>query len=261
METTRPVLDLSFQAQLIANTVSVGLLLATLGYAVLTARRERKLYPYFLFIGAGASVYLEPFVDVLGKCLMADGPNVLVVFRAFGRGMPLYLCLLYFVYWGTAVLFLMGRLQAGMTERQWLRFYGIGIMAAACFEPLLIRTDMWTYYGGNQPVKFFGLPLWWCFVNAHAFFLTAALFHFLRTRILTDRQSYVLAFLFPVVLPMTYGAALPIFTALNTTDNRLITNAAGVLTMGIAAMNVRLCGRLLAGRLPQKQDSLPRQYA
>jgi hypothetical protein len=246
----RPNWELSSAHELVANLVFGAVGLLALAYCVHLARRERKAYPLFVFLGAGLSVFYEPINNVLGHCTYPEIGQVTWI-ETFGRRIPTYIGPVYFFYFSATILWIMGRIRAGVTVRQWWRYYAVGVVVCTCFELIPIHYGWWKYYGANQGLRILGFPMWWWFANPMCLFAMATLFHFLRERVLTDRLSPLLVVLWPMALFATHGsAAIPVFTALNSTSSTTVTTLATLLTIGVALMVVMLTGKLIAADGP-----------
>jgi len=245
---SRPNWELSGGHELVANVVFGVVALLALGYCVRLARRERKSYPLFVFLGAGLSVFYEPLNNVLGRCTYPEIGQITWI-ETFGRKIPTYIGPVYFVYFSVTILWIMGRIRAGVTVRQWWTYYAVGVVLCTSFELIPIHYGWWRYYGDNQALRVLGFPMWWWFANPMCLFAMATLFHFLRQRFLTDRRSPLLVVLWPMALFATHGsAALPIFTALNSTSNTVITGVATFMTIGLSLTVVALTATLVASR-------------
>ena len=242
----RPNWELSAGHELVANVLFGVVGLLALGYCVHLARRERRSYPLFVFLGAGLSVFYEPINNVLGHCTYPEIGQVTWI-ETFGRRIPTYIGPVYFFYFSATILWLMGRIRAGVTTRRWWTYYSVGVAACTSFELVPIHYGWWKYYGGNQGLRILGFPMWWWFVNPMCLFAMATLFHFLRKHVITDGLSPLLVLLWPMALFATHGsAAIPVYTALNSTSSTAVTTLATLLTIGLALMVMTLTGKLVA---------------
>jgi hypothetical protein len=242
----RPNWRLSHGQQVTANTLFALATVLALAYVVHIARRDNKVWPLFLFLGAGLTVFYEPINNVLGHCTYPES-HLLTWIQTFGRKIPVYIGFCYFFYFSAAVLWIMGRIEAGITSRQWWRYYAVGVVAATSFELIPIHLKWWLYYGSAQSPKVLGFPMWWWFANPECLFATATLLYFLRKHVVKEQLSVLLVPLFPMAIFATHGAvAIPVFTALNSTTNRAVTTLASLLTIALALMVMWLCGKLVA---------------
>jgi hypothetical protein len=246
-----PIWHVSETVQLTAGLLFTAGLVLTLIYATRTATRDRDIYPYCLIAAGGLICFGEPFVDVLGHC-MFPVQDVVPYIDTFGRQIPLYMAPVYFFYFGASFVWTFNALSRGVTTRQWWKRYAGLAAFGLCFEPIPIALGWWTYYGDNQPIRFINVPMWWGFANTAADIVTAAmLFHLVRRLGLTGRRSLILVPVMPVAFMGVHTMmAFPIYTALNSTPNTLITNAALVATIALAVGAIAVTGRLVADRGP-----------
>jgi hypothetical protein len=214
---------------------------AALAYMIRVARMERSLWPLYLFLGAGLAVVYEPINNVLGLCAYPE-INQPTWISALGRRIPVYIGLVYYVYWSAPVLWLVRRIQAGITAVQWWRWYAGFTVVVTCFELAPLARGWWTYYGAQQPLVVLGFPTWWWIVNSQAIFGLGALVHLLRRHLLTDdRRALLLIPVMPLLLFAVHGGAgIPVFLALNTTTEHVVNDIAGIASIGIALMNMWL---------------------
>ena len=241
-----PHFTISDQQEVYA-TVFMGLLfLLSLTYSVRTAVRRRSRFPLYMFLGAGLGVYLEPYVDTMGLCMFPD--ETLPWISALGRDIPMYAGLCYFAYFCAPALWVMGRIEKGITTRQWFSAYLGTVATCLVFELIPIHLNWWIYYQDNQPLKILGLlPLWWGFLNAHCLFVVATVCALLRRHVLTDdRRSLLLVPVVPITMYASYAAATPIFLALNSTNDRTATTLLSLVAIGVALMSMWICGQLVS---------------
>ncbi|HKN39016.1 MAG TPA: hypothetical protein VJ456_07910 [Acidimicrobiia bacterium] len=261
MDVPRPNWELSSGHEVVANVLFGVVGLLALGYCVHLARRDRTRWPLFVFLGSGLAVFYEPINNVLGHCTYPEISQVTWI-STLGRRIPTYIGPVYFFYFSAPILWLMGRIRAGVTTRQWWTYYSVGVVACTCFELIPIHYGWWKYYGANQGLRVLGFSMWWWFANPMCLFAMAALFHFLREQVLTDRLSPLLVVLWPMALFATHGsAAVPVYTALNSTANTAVTSLAVLLTIGLALMVVALTGKLVAidARRPAAEEPTARR--
>jgi hypothetical protein len=237
--------------------------LGALAYCIFVAQRERKLWPLYVFIAAALVVFYEPFCNVLGHVAWAE-INQHTVFTLFGRDVPLAVCLIYMFYFGAPVTWLMLRMQAGVTSGQLWRYYGIGVLVAAAFEPLLcngnIGIQWWLYYGDNQPLAFTGLPMYWPFISATCVFATAAVFHLMRRYLFDgdDRKAWLFIPVGPLVTWAVHGSAsAPVFAALSSGWSEVGTTITCLMTIAFSIGWMWLFARLVSVDEPVPAVSSP----
>jgi hypothetical protein len=235
--------------QIAAGVIFAVILLAALTYAIRAARQVGRPYPVYVMLAAGSIAVGEPFVDVLGHCAFPEiGATPWV--HVFGRVVGLYMAPVYFFYFGPGILITMRLLANRVTERGWWRWYAGAVAFALVFEPLPILNRWWVYYGGNQPLKFFGLPIWWAFANTAAWLMVGALLHTLLRRGFLDgpRALAILPLLAVTYIGAHTTLAFPIYLALNSSDSRVVTNLGQLATIAVSLAAIWTCGRLLTAR-------------
>jgi hypothetical protein len=248
MTLDRPIYGISEASQLAAE-IAFGLItLLALGYCVWLARRERKIWPLMVFLSGAPMTLWEPMQNIVTHVAYPEiGQHT--AFVIYGRPMPIYLVLVYMCYFGLAVPWLMKKLEGGLTVRQIMTIYAGTVVFAAAFEPVPVSVfRWWNYYGDNQPLQFFGIPIWWFFVNAMVIVGLAMLFAVLRKHVLTaDWQS--VAFVPAALLfcgALHHSAGIPIYTAIGSGWSSAVTIPMSLLSCALAVVWVYLMARLVA---------------
>lgn len=247
MDIPVPQWSISPDRQLIAGLIFAAVLVAALVYAVRAARQARQPYPVYIVLASGSIVFGEPFVDVLGHCAFPEQGATPYV-HAFGRAVGLYMAPVYFFYFGVGILVTLRLIQGGVTVRRWWRWYAGTVAFGLLFEPLPILNGWWTYYGPNQPLKFFGLPIWWGVANTAAWLVTGTILYVLLSRrLLAGIGTLAVIPLLPLIYMGSHTMmAFPIYVALNSSDSVVVTNLAQLATIAAAIAAVWACGRLVA---------------
>lgn len=260
--TPRPDWALGAVDTIVAYAVFGAAFLVAVGYAVRHARLERRLWPVYLLLGAGLAVVYEPINNVLALCTYPE-IGQLTWISALGRRIPVYIGLVYVVYWSAPVLWLMNRIRAGMTPGQWWRTYASFTVAVTVFELLPLQRGWWAYYGAQQPLVVARFPAWWWADNSGAIFGLAAVLSLLRERVLRDdRTALIVVPLLPMLLLGLHGGpAMPVFLALGTTLDPTLIDAAGVIAVVLALLMVWLLGRLVCRERGAAPRSAPVETA
>jgi len=251
--------SISAGSQLAAElTFGIGALLA-LVYCVWLARKERKIWPLMVWVGGGVMTLWEPMQNIVTNVVYpADGQHT--AFEIYDLKMPVYLVLLYMTYMGLIIPWLMQRIEAGVTVGWLMKAYCAVVVFAAAFEPIPVYVMGWyQYYGDNQPLKFFGIPIWWFFVNAAVVVGMAMIFALVRKHVLTaDWQSVVFI---PAALLVCGGlhhsAGIPVYTAIGSGWSSAVTIPMSLLSCGIAVVWVYLLARLVGTRPTLAAASIP----
>lgn len=248
MTLDRPIYGISGGSQLAAELVMGFFALVALGYCVWLARRERKIWPLMVLLGAAPMTMWESMQNIVTHVVYPEiGQHT--AFEIYGRPMPIYLVLLYVCYFGIWVPMLMKKFEDGVSVKQVMKYYFITVVFAAAFEPIPVHGfKWWTYYGDNQPLKFFAIPIWWFFVNAMVIVGIAAIFAAVRKHVLTaDWQSAVFI---PASLLACAGlhqsAGVPVYAAIGSGWSSAATIPASLLSCGVAVIWVYLLARLVA---------------
>lgn len=256
MDIPVPAWSITPERQVVAGVIFAAVLVAALVYAVRAARASRQAYPLYIMLASGAIAFGEPFVDLLGHCAFPEiGATPWV--HVFGRIVGLYMAPVYFFYFGTNILITLRMIQSGVTVRRWWQWYAVAVAFALVFEPLPILNGWWVYYGANQPLKFFGLPIWWGFANSAAWLVVGAVLHLLISRRILSGAG--LLAIFPL-LPVIYmGAhtmmAFPLYVAINGSHSVVVTNLAQLVTIALSLTAIWVCGRLVTVDGPSSGSS------
>ena len=151
-------------AELVITTSLAAIAALGVLYALYHWWRSGRPVVLLLFVAGGLMMIFEPMVDTVGGCWFPK--DSWVAFEAWGRPLPVWLCLAYFFYFGIAsALFWIG-LRRGMTRAQiWIAFVA-AMIGDLLFESALLTVDPYTYYGFQPLWLSNGFPLWWMAVNA-----------------------------------------------------------------------------------------------
>jgi hypothetical protein len=107
---------------------------------------------------------MEAFVDTVGCCWFPRGHSW-VVFTAFGRPIPVWLCLAYFFYFGILGGVFWTYMKRGIRPAGVWALFAVGVVGDAIFEMILLHFHTYIYYGG-QPLRVLHFPFWWAPVNS-----------------------------------------------------------------------------------------------
>lgn len=225
----------------------VGALLA-LAYCVYLARKDRKIWPLMVWLAGGVMTLWEPMQNIVTNVVYpADGQHT--AFVIYDLKMPVYLVLLYVMYHGLTIPWLMKKIEAGVSIGWLMKMYFATVAFAAAFEPVPVHVMNWYHYeGANQPLKFFGIPIWWFFVNAMVVMGLAILLSALRKHVLTADWQTV-AFIPGAVLitgGLHHSAGIPAYTAIGSGWGLGATIPLSLLSCVLAVVWVYLLSRLVA---------------
>jgi hypothetical protein len=208
-------------------------------------RRTGSPVAVLTLLGGGLCIFIEPIVDVMGLCWFWRDGNW-TMFEAFGRPIPMWILPTYVFYVGGWTFYTYSRFEKGTTMagvwKLWLLYAVVNVLLE---EPPL-HLGLYTYYGNAQPLQPVLLPLWWTAVNAAMPIVAAALIYKLRP-VLTGWKQWLIVAIVPVADAATNaGAGWPLWNAINSSDQAIVTNAAAVATCALAAVLVWIVGLSVA---------------
>lgn len=144
-------------------TVMACLWAAAFLFALIHWVKSGRPVVMLLFLAGGCMMIMEPLVDTVAACWFAADSKI--AFIGWGRPIPVWVCLTYFVYFGVGSGVIWIGMRRGLTRAQIWMFF-VGEMAADfVLETVILRTGLYTYYG-HQPLLIGNFPLWWAGVNA-----------------------------------------------------------------------------------------------
>ena len=257
MALDRPIYEISNASEFGAE-LSFGLLtVVALVYCVWLARRARKVWPVMVWLSGAPMTLWEPMQNIVTHCVYPEiGQHE--AFAIFGLAMPVYLVFVYMCYFGLAVPWIMLRIERGITVRQLATIYAALVVSALAFEPVPVSGfKWWNYYGSNQPLKFFGTPIWWAFVNAMVIVGVAVIFQLLLTHVLrADWQSVVFVpAAFFICAGLHESAGSPAYAAIGSNWRLAVTVPMSLLSCGLAVVYVLLLARLVAVPKPARSHA------
>jgi hypothetical protein len=222
-------------AQLIFNSVLWVVCAFFLLLALRDWRRSGSPIALLCMVGGGLCIFWEAIVDVMGHCWFWREGNWTMI-ELFGRPIPSFILPTYIFYLGGQTFYAFRKFQQGAAAREIWKLYAIYFVVDLLLENPPLHWGLYTYYGEGQPLRFGHLPIWWASVNAAMPMVGGALVYRLLPAMQGWKQLFVIA-----LVPMADGitnaaAAWPIWSALNSTENLIVTNAAAFATMGLAAL-------------------------
>ena len=124
------------------------------------------------------------------------------------------------------------------------------LLKTLMFEWLPVARRWWTYYGDDQPLMVYRLPMHWIFINTCAITFAAVLVFVLRRFAFDndERYSVLFVFIYPMGLVGSYLTVnAPVGTLLNSTDNVAIVSVGAIATIFLCLFMVEMCGRIVVG--------------
>lgn len=248
MHDVLPVNTLPLWEEVLVNTLFGLLAFAALVWAISVWVREKKKYALMMFIGATLASFAETLIDVMLQVVWTEGDNF-TLYEAYGRHIPPYCMFGWILYFFPMGLWVIKRTASGefTSMSSWRKLVRSLLVKAFLFELIPIWRYWWQYYGEDQPLMFWRLPMHWLFINTAALLFACTVVFFLQQFGFKndDRYSPVYALVYPMALFGSYFMTnLPVGFALNSTqDNLLYTNVAALITIGLCMLKLELCGR------------------
>ncbi|MDB5968385.1 MAG: hypothetical protein JWQ90_835 [Hydrocarboniphaga sp.] len=217
--------------------------------------RERKGQIMLLFmVGGCLCALVEPFADVLGACWHPEVEQP-TVFSLLGRGIPPWVCIGYFVYFGAIAAANYLWFCYGITRKMiWIGFF-TPVVVDIVMENLMLSHGLYYYYG-NQPLDFIGwLPLWWPPINALGEFGGVVTVYLLMPH-LKAWKLFLIPLISPTIDLVSYGLlAYPAITVVNNASlSPALTHVAGLWSWLMAVVCVYLISFVLASDSPFRKD-------
>lgn len=203
--------------------------------------RQQGLF-WMLMISGGLTSLIEPITDHVAFVWFAP-EGMWTMFETFNRPMPWFILPCYIWFMGGQIAFIIWQMRKGATTRTFWWMYVAFIATNIIMEVPALAAGIYTYYGA-QPFKIAGLPIWFQAMNACVPLVATAVSLYLWPRL---RGIQKLALL--LVVPSSHVACnaisgWPMWSALNSTDNLVITSLAGLLSiaisLGVAAFAISL---------------------
>jgi hypothetical protein len=209
---------------------------------VLTARAMIKdrnfVMPVFL-LGGVIGMFVEPILDYLGGVWWPFAGSW-EAFNLLGVNVPVLVVLVYPWLLGGQGYWAYRSFESGITTRRLWQLVGLFAVNDIVLETIGIKVLGVYSYFGDQPLNFWGLPLWYVPCNAIGPVVAGALAYVLRNR-LTGIRRLAAAPLFPIGYLGTYAAiGFPVWISLNSGWPMLAATLAGLATFGLGYLLVIL---------------------
>jgi hypothetical protein len=223
----------------IAATIIMAVIgLVGVGVGLRMSLRGRTLLPTALALSSAMIVFPEVFYDVIGAVYFPFSTSEVwgSSFTILGRTMPVWIIAGWFGYGVFAVL-TYALLESRPSTRILWYAWGFTLLGDVVFEEVLLKFDVYHYYGNQPLVLFAELPWWWIPCNSVGVMLAASIAYRLRDR-MRGFAALSMVLLTPMSVTGVYGLiALPSWIAVNADYPWLLTQSLGLLTMalGVAA--------------------------
>ncbi|WP_428313012.1 hypothetical protein [Hydrocarboniphaga sp.] len=207
--------------------------LIALFYGLIYWARSGKPTFLLLFLGGGAMMVFEPLVDTVGACWFPE-VNSWVVLHAYGRPLPLWLCLTYFFYFGIGVGLTWQLMRVGLSRGKLWGLFVAGMAGDFVLEATLMHFDTYLYYGW-QPLVLLKFPLWWAPVNSLITMVAAAVICRYEAYLCNGwRQLQIIPILLTVSAAVNAMAGWPSWFVINTDVGPAWTQFGGLATFGLS---------------------------
>lgn len=233
MLTPQPPLDVLVDPAVNLNVTIVIGLLAALGFAwaLFDWRRTKKPFAVILFAAGGCMMLMEPMVDTVGACWFPK--NSWVGYEAWGRILPVWLCICYLMYFGVGVAVNWKLFQRGLTRGQVWTLFWVTALADTVLEETLMHFGAYYYYG-YQPLILIKFPLAWAPVNSLITMVSAAVaFHFQDYFARGWRQFMLIPAMVSTSAAVNCMAGWPAWLVINTALPGWMTQAGGLVTCAL----------------------------
>src|SRR5436305_6229934 len=205
-------------------------------------RTRRPVMP-LLFVTGGAMMVFEPMVDTVGGCWFPA--NSTVAFHAWGRPIPLWLCLAYFFYFGIASAVIWIALRRGVTRAQLWMVFGAAMVGDLAFEWVLLTVAPYAYFG-YQPLRLGNFPLWWMAVNGLVPIVLGAAVYRLDDQLRGRRVLAIIPIGLTVSAAVNASVGWPSWLVINTNLGWAATQLGGIATFALAGAILDIVARFVA---------------
>jgi hypothetical protein len=204
---------------------------AALIFALIHWMRSGRPIVLLMFLAGGCMMIMEPMVDTVGGCWFAA--NSTIAFWAWGRPIPVWLCLTYFVYFGVGGGVTWIAMRRGLSMGQILLIFCAEMVVDLVLESVLLLYAPYTYYG-PQPLLLGSFPLWWAPVNGAVGVIAAAVTLRLAQTLSGWRLLLIIPALVSTSAAVNAAAGWPAWFVINTNVGPVLTQVGGLATFALA---------------------------
>lgn len=217
-------------------------------YSLWHWRRSGKPVFLLLFLAGGCMMAMEPAVDTVGGVWF---PRVhsWVAFTAYGRPIPVWLCLAYFFYFGIGIGVFWTIIRRGVSARQLWGLFVLGMVGDFVFEAVLLHFNTYIYYGG-QPLRALKFPFWWAPVNAVIVLVAATAVARFERQLTGRRLLLIIPGLVTISAAVNAAVGWPSWLVINSRMSWAPRQVGGLATFALALWLVSLLARLLPEPAP-----------
>ncbi|MCV7099020.1 hypothetical protein [Mycobacterium palustre] len=256
MLTPQPPLDMAVDktAEFGITAALAGIVAVALAVSFIDWYRTGRPLMLSLMLSGGAIMVFEPMVDTVGGCWFPS--NSWTAFSAWGRPLPVWLCLAYFFYFGIATSTIWTAMRKGLTQRQVWVVFCAAMLGDLAFETVLLTMNPYVYYG-YQPLLLGRFPLWWMAVNAAIPLVLAALIYRFDSYFRGRKTLAVIPLALTTSAAVNAALGWPSWLVINTDVGWLLTQVGGLATFVVACYVVKLVATVVASPVTGR-EALPR---
>jgi hypothetical protein len=166
-----PIVPNSPGVELVFTLACAAVVLIGLVGLVLHWRRTGSPIGVLVLLGGMLACIQEPMVDTLGN--MYIPPSHYTLFTTYGRQMPWFAPFGYGLYFGIPMFLYIRAAQRRAGRAYFQKLFVGSIVLELIFELIAVNGNFYAYYG-DQPFRFFELPLHWMTLNMAAAWVAAA---------------------------------------------------------------------------------------
>jgi hypothetical protein len=203
-----------------------------------TSSDERRWFGLFL-VGSAFCIAFEPALASVGGFWYATVGQKLGLMTFWGVTPGIHMLFAYYIFLGVAAVWIVRHLRSMQmaTNDVWRLYAKVFVLAVVLELPVLYFTNIYTYYGVNQPFfdkVWFPLPLWYPVLNATLPFCMAA-FALMIGQTGHRWHLILMPFVMPAYLFAVYFAqAWPVLTAMNSSAQMWVGYVGGIGTMALS---------------------------
>lgn len=204
--------------------------------AIRRSLRERNPFSVIMVLAVAFGSLIEPLYDIAYHLLWFV-PGQWTLFTSFDLPQPIWVMAAYIVVFAGPTLYLVPKLEKGITRTGLYRNAALTALTTAIFEITAINSGLYMYYG-EHPFRVLEYPLWVAMLEAAQITCFAVSCVWLKKKVGAKPLPLLAVFvLFPANFCFTtLGAGFPGLIAINTDDpSPLLLYASTLLSVGFGA--------------------------
>jgi hypothetical protein len=207
-------------------------------------RRSGSPVGVLVLLGGMLACIQEPMVDTLGN--MYIPPSHYTLFTTYGREMPWFTPFGYGLYFGIPMFLYIRAAQRGAGRAHFQKLFAGSFALELVFELIAVNGGFYTYYG-DQPFRFFGLPLHWMTLNMAAAWVAGAAVYKALPHLPGPRLAAVPLITLCAITCSYYAQGWPIFSALHAaTPSPALSAVASLATAALGVGIIQVMIRILS---------------